>query len=98
MPALRSFMASLVSREDTALLFTMIGVFDSIGALLGAPLLALSFSAGIEKGGLLLGLPFYCAAGVYALSGISIWSLTAPTDNHRKDTDSEEEDETNALG
>jgi hypothetical protein len=85
-------MTSLVSREDTALLFTMIGVFDSIGGLIGAPLLALSFSAGINKGGLLMGLPFYCAAVIYGLSGVSIWSLKPPTHNHREDSDSDDED------
>jgi MFS-type transporter involved in bile tolerance (Atg22 family) len=78
LPALRSYMTSLVPRDETALLFTMIGVFESVGALIGSPLLALAFSAGISKGGMLTGLPFFCAAVIYGVSGLSIWSLKVP--------------------
>jgi hypothetical protein len=84
-------MTSLVSRDDTALLFTLIGVFDSVGAMFGAPILAWTFAAGIKTGGLALGLPFFCAAAIYALSGVSIWSLSPPAHNHREDSDSDEE-------
>ena len=64
-PALRSFLTSLVPRDEMALLFTMIGVFESVGALVGSPLLALAFSTGIRKGGVMTGLPFFCAAIIY---------------------------------
>jgi hypothetical protein len=87
-------MTSLVPRDETALLFTMIGVFESIGALIGSPLLALAFSAGISKGGILTGLPFYCAAVIYGMSGLSIWWLKAPEASYRplRDEDPESDE------
>jgi hypothetical protein len=63
LPALRSFMTSLVPREETAL----------------------------SKGGILTGLPFYCAAGIYGLSGLSIWWLKAPEVSYRPLGDEETE-------
>jgi MFS family permease len=91
LPAMRSYMTSLVPRDEMALLFTMIGVFESIGALVGSPLLALAFSAGISKGGILTGLPFYCAAVIYGLSGLSIWWLRGPEATYEPLRDEETE-------
>jgi len=82
-PALRSFLTSLVPRDEIALLFTMISVFESVGALVGSPLLALAFSTGIHKGGVMTGLPFFCAAIIYAVSALSIWSLKPPETSYR---------------
>lgn len=93
MPALRSFMTSLVPRDDTALLFALVGVFDSIGSLAGAPLLSLSFSAGIKMGGIWIGLPFFCAAAIYGLSGISIWMLRPPSSKVQGAADEHEQDD-----
>jgi MFS-type transporter involved in bile tolerance (Atg22 family) len=90
-PALRSFLTSLVPRDETALLFTMISVFESVGALVGSPLLALAFSTGISRGGILTGLPFFCAAIIYGASGLSIWSLKAPETTYRRLDDEEPE-------
>ena len=84
-------MTSLVSKNEVALLFTLVGVFDSIGQLAGAPLLALSFKYGIKKGGLLFGLPFYCAAGIYIVSGISIWVLKPPEKTRYEEGNGEQE-------
>jgi hypothetical protein len=71
-------MTTLVPANETALLFTLIGVFDSIGAMAGSPLLNLGLKKGLEMGGMAAGLPFFIGAMIYAISGISIWSLRPP--------------------
>lgn len=93
-PALRSFLTSLVPSDEMALLFTMIGVFESVGALVGSPLLALAFSTGIRRGGIMTGLPFFCAAIIYGVSALSIWSLKPPEPSYRRlDEEEPESDE-----
>jgi hypothetical protein len=75
--ALRSFLTSLVPSNEVALLYTLMTQFSSIGSLIGVPALALTFSTGINIGGFALGLPFFFAATMYALSGLSIWSINS---------------------
>ncbi|KAF2671368.1 MFS general substrate transporter [Microthyrium microscopicum] len=94
-PSLRSFMTSLVPRDDTALLFALIGVFDSFGSLAGAPILAWAFSTGINIGGIATGLPFFVAGLIFGLSGITIWLIRPPI--KLQDTvDGSEEEESEA--
>lgn len=76
--ALRSFLTSIVPRDDLALLYTMISFADSVGSLCASPVLALAFSAGLKVGGLLAGLPFLVAAFLYGISALSVWSIRTP--------------------
>lgn len=75
---IRSFLTSLVAKNETALLYTMLSVFANLGGLIGTPLIGLIFSAGIRKGGAAMGLPFFVGAALYFLSGLSVWFLTVP--------------------
>ncbi|QDS76647.1 hypothetical protein FKW77_008143 [Venturia effusa] len=75
--AMRSFMTTLVPKHEIGLLYTIMAIFDSIGALTATPLLAYSFSYGISKGGMLIGLPFFIVAIIYCISGVSVWTLKA---------------------
>jgi hypothetical protein len=56
-------------------------IFDNIGALSAAPLLAHSLTYGLNKGNVLIGLPFFIVATMYGVSGISVWSLRASATN-----------------
>ncbi|KAI7773614.1 hypothetical protein LA080_010241 [Diaporthe eres] len=73
--AMRSFLTSLVSRRSIALLYTTMALFEGTAVLGAAPLLGLTFSAGVELGGLAVGLPFFVSAGVYALGAIGVWCV-----------------------
>ncbi|RDI82394.1 hypothetical protein Vi05172_g7742 [Venturia inaequalis] len=89
--AMRSFMTSLVPQHEIGLLYTVMAIFDSIGALTATPLLAYSFSYGISKGGMLIGLPFFIVAGMYCISGVSVWCLNARLENESCHDSGEEE-------
>ncbi|KAI3392718.1 hypothetical protein diail_5275 [Diaporthe ilicicola] len=73
--AMRSFLTSLVSGRHIALLYTTMALFEGTAVLAAAPLLGLTFSAGVELGGLAVGLPFFVSAGVYGLGAIGVWCV-----------------------
>lgn len=73
--AMRSFLTSLVSRSYIATLYTTMALFEGTAVLAAAPLLGLTFSAGVELGGLGVGLPFFVSAGVYGLGAIGVWCV-----------------------
>ncbi|KAG6354116.1 hypothetical protein INS49_005087 [Diaporthe citri] len=73
--AMRSFLTSLVSRANIALLYTTMALFEGTAVLGAAPLLGLTFSAGVELGGFAVGLPFFVSAGVYGLGAIGVWDV-----------------------
>ncbi len=64
---LRSLAISLIEAEYVARLNTLIGIFDTVGLMVGSPLLAVLFTRGLEVGGLWVGLPFFFCAGIVAL-------------------------------
>lgn len=76
--SMRSLLTSLVPRKDTAVLLTLLAMFDGAGSMAGAPMLALSLSAGIKVGGIFMGLPFLVAAMLYVFSAVCIWCIRLP--------------------
>lgn len=78
---MRSFLTSLVPRQHIALLYTTMALFEGTAVLAAAPLLGLTFSAGLELGGLAVGLPFFVAASVYGLGAIGVWCVNFNQDN-----------------
>jgi MFS family permease len=64
---IRSLLTPLVPAHNVARLYSLISVVDTLGAMLGAPLLASLFNWGLRVGGYGVGMPFYflgcvCAA------------------------------------
>lgn len=84
-------MTKLVPKHEIGLLYTIMAILDSIGALASTPLLAYSFSYGLSKGGLLIGLPFFIVATMYCVSGVSGWSLEAIPEDEIADRHGEED-------
>jgi hypothetical protein len=72
---MRSFLTSLLPKEHITLLYTTMALFEGLAALAASPLLGLTFSAGINLGGLAIALPFFVAAGLYALALVGIWLI-----------------------
>ncbi|UKZ69757.1 uncharacterized protein TrAtP1_010761 [Trichoderma atroviride] len=70
------FLASRVEKDQLGLLYTVTATISAIGGILGAPLIAQTLNLGLKLSGIWLGLPFFVAAGVYALSSIGVWSLS----------------------
>jgi MFS family permease len=55
----RSFLASLVSAHHIATVYSIISMWDALGTMVGAPLLAKLYRHGMELGSGWVGLPFY---------------------------------------
>ena len=72
---LRSLLTSLVEAHHVARLNTLIGVFDTVGYMIGSPLLALLFETGLELGGVWSGLPFLFCAVVVAMIGMTLGGI-----------------------
>lgn len=67
---IRSLLTPLVPAHNVARLYSLISVVDTLGAMLGAPLLAGLFNWGLRVGGLGVGMPFYFLGAVCA--GITV--------------------------
>ncbi|RSL82876.1 hypothetical protein BHE90_016666 [Fusarium euwallaceae] len=65
--ALRSLLTTMVHSDHLSLLFTAIAVFEGISTIGASPLLGLSFSVGLDIGGMAVSLPFFVASVLYAL-------------------------------
>lgn len=63
---LRSFLTGLVQSHDIAKLYSLISVVDTLGLMVGSPLLAKTLEAGMRLGGLGAGLPYWCVGALYA--------------------------------
>lgn len=51
------------------------GFFETIGSLVGVPLMAGTWALGIKIGGFGLGLPFFICAGLYLAAIIVTWFM-----------------------
>lgn len=67
---IRSFLTPLVPARDVARLYGFVSAVDTLGGMLGAPLLAGLYKRGLEVGGVAVGLPF-CCLGV-ACAGFAV--------------------------
>jgi MFS-type transporter involved in bile tolerance (Atg22 family) len=73
--AMRSFVTSLVSRENIGVLYMLIAIVDAIGSLIAPPFFGWSLAAGLKPDAKVKGLPFVLAALMYGISAISVWSI-----------------------
>ncbi|KAH0369008.1 MFS general substrate transporter, partial [Aureobasidium melanogenum] len=64
---LRSFLTGLVEPNRVAELYTIVGVVDTLGLMIGGPLLAWLFQRGMQLGGVFVGLPFVVLGLIYAI-------------------------------
>ena len=67
------WLTSRVERAQIAVLYSTISLVSSVGGLTEEPLLAFTFSAGLDMVGAGSGLPFLVAAGIFAVSSLGIW-------------------------
>ncbi|PYH35598.1 MFS general substrate transporter [Aspergillus neoniger CBS 115656] len=71
--SVQSYLTGAIPPENVTLLYTSITVLDALGSLAAAPLMAYMLSLGIKTGGMAMGLPFFLAAILYAVSGAGVW-------------------------
>ncbi|KAF2434683.1 MFS general substrate transporter [Tothia fuscella] len=80
---LRSLLTSLVEEHHVARLNSFIGIFDTVGLMIGSPLLAILFKRGVELGGLWYGIPFLVCAGFLTIIGVILGVITVK--DHEED-------------
>lgn len=61
---IRAFLTPLVPEQNVAKLYSVISVVDTLGYMLGIPMLAALFNKGLAIGGYGVGLPFYVLGGM----------------------------------
>lgn len=67
------WLTSRVDRAQIAVLYSTTSLVSAVGGLAEAPLLAFTFSAGLDMVGFGAGLPFLVAGGIFTVSSIGIW-------------------------
>lgn len=65
----------ILDEEHTGRIYSVMGFFETIGSLVGVPLMAGTWALGIKIGGFGLGLPFFICAGLYAAATIVTWFM-----------------------
>ncbi|PTU19621.1 hypothetical protein P175DRAFT_0503160 [Aspergillus ochraceoroseus IBT 24754] len=80
----RSLVTTLVHREETARLFTVIEVLQSIGNVIASVSITTVFQIGLELGGPWIGIAWMMTATAFCLVGVAIWTFRVPSVAHDK--------------
>lgn len=75
----RALLTVLVRREETARLFIILELVQSVGSVLASLLVTNIFQLGLELGGAWIGLAWVVFSFVFALVGLSMWMFRLPS-------------------
>ncbi|KAI7195079.1 MFS general substrate transporter [Hortaea werneckii] len=93
---IRSFLTSLVPADQIARVYSIVSLVDTVGTMLGSPLLAGLFGRGLALGGGWVGLPFYFLGVISAAFAVLLFVVGLrkgeENDGDRVDSDGERED------
>ncbi|KAH8879335.1 MFS general substrate transporter [Thozetella sp. PMI_491] len=89
---IRSLANSLVEEHHVGILNTLIGLMTQLALMIGGPLLASALSLGFRKGGLLVGLPFICAAIMFSITLTILLIFRVPPPRTEADEESTEDE------
>ena len=73
----RSLLTSMVPTKQTARIHSVVSVAETLGGMLGSPVMAIVFSRGLRLGGGWLGLPFYVTGLVSGVSVVILFAMPA---------------------
>jgi len=82
---IRSLSISLVRSEDAAIINGLIGVLDTIGFMIGSPVLAACFKEGMALGTWMQGLPFFTCAGATVIMISDLGMVHVKNDELKED-------------
>ena len=74
----RSLITTLIKREQTAKLFTVIEILQSVGAVIASLVITNVFRAGIEMGGMWIGLAWFVTGSLFVAVGVAVWVVRIP--------------------
>lgn len=72
---IRSLLTATVSPNHTGVLYSLMSLLESTGALIAGPLLAVTFRIGMDWGGIWIGLPFIAAGFMFSAAMIVVFSI-----------------------
>ena len=72
---IRAFLTPLVPEQNVAKLYSVISVVDTLGYMLGIPMLAALFNKGLAIGGYGVGLPFYVLGGMCTVVAVVLCGI-----------------------
>ncbi|KAM7210330.1 general substrate transporter [Rhypophila decipiens] len=91
-PLCRSVATAFVEQHHTSRLYGLISMLETSGALIGGPVLAWCFNVGMEKGGLLKGLPWFYVAFLLVVALAALLFVREP-EFKKADLGSEDDDD-----
>ncbi|PYI07673.1 MFS transporter [Aspergillus sclerotiicarbonarius CBS 121057] len=74
----RALITTLVHRDETARLFTIIEVLQSVGNVIASLSITTVFQIGLELGGPWIGLAWMMTATAFTLVGVAVWMFRIP--------------------
>ncbi|PYH94638.1 MFS transporter [Aspergillus ellipticus CBS 707.79] len=80
----RSLITTLVNREETARLFTIIEVLQSVGNVIASLSITTVFQIGLELGGPWIGLAWMMTATAFTMVGVAVFMFRLPPRHHDK--------------
>ncbi|KAL4803462.1 major facilitator superfamily domain-containing protein [Aspergillus unguis] len=83
----RSLITTLVKREETARLFTVIEVLQAVGNVIASLSITTVFQIGLELGGAWVGLAWMMTSTAFCLVGVAIWAFDLPVVKEDKEDD-----------
>lgn len=83
---IRSLITSLVNRDETARLYTVIEVIQAVGSVIASLSITNVFRLGIEMGGFWIGLAWMTTSSLFCMVGVAIYRFRLPS-SARHDAD-----------
>uniref|UniRef100_A0A093VVB7 Uncharacterized protein n=1 Tax=Talaromyces marneffei PM1 TaxID=1077442 RepID=A0A093VVB7_TALMA len=81
----RSVVTTMIQRDQTARLYTLIEIIQAFGMILASPVMTGFFNWGLHLGGFWIGLAWMVAAGLFGIVGLIIWRVRLPAQSARSD-------------
>ncbi|KAM0272192.1 hypothetical protein ACHAQH_008815 [Verticillium albo-atrum] len=77
-PLTRAIISAFVEKEHTSRLYAICSIVETLGAFVGGPVLAWSFSAGLRWGGVMRGLPWLYVSFLYGCAVAAFMMVREP--------------------
>ncbi|EED19842.1 MFS transporter, putative [Talaromyces stipitatus ATCC 10500] len=81
----RSVVTTMIHRDQTARLYTLIEIIQALGMILASPIMTGFFNLGLQLDGFWIGLAWMVAAGLFGIVGLIIWRVRLPAHTTRSD-------------
>lgn len=79
----RSIITTLVKRNETARLYTVIEIIQSVGNIVASLSITTVFQVGLHMGGAWIGLAWMMTSSLFAMVGLAIWWLRLPPSSNQ---------------